>query len=180
MQKFTDATGRDWPVTITVGTVRRVRQLVDVDLLKLDEALLKRLATDPVELANVLYVICEPTCDERGISDEQFGELLGGDVIDQATEAFIEAIIDFFPRARRTVARQVRAKAKTHEERLLKRTTERVEANLETILESKFSALELALETELAQMARPEPRPPATPGTTSGSSPELSAPIRPD
>ncbi len=104
---FTDDGGRDWPVTITVATVKRVRSLCDVDLMAiLDKsgALLARFMDDPAILGDVLYVVCKAQADERQITDEQFGELLAGDTLQNATDVFLEALVDFFPHETRRKA----------------------------------------------------------------------------
>ena len=98
MQSFKDSEGRDWIVTVTVATVKRVRQMCDVNLLELLEGqLLQRLAADPVLLCDVLYAVCQPQASERNLTDEQFGAAMGGEVIDKACAAFLEALTDFFP-----------------------------------------------------------------------------------
>lgn len=104
MTTFLDNAGRSWSLTITVDTIRRVRSLLGIDLLAvLDGDLLTRLAVDPVLLTDVLYACCRPEAETRGISDEEFGRSMAGDAIDGATTALLQELINFFPRARRTV-----------------------------------------------------------------------------
>jgi len=101
--RFTDAAGRVWPVEITVGTVKDLRKLLDVDLLSIIEpadTLLDRLATDAVLLCDTLFVVCRRECEARGVTDEDFGRALGGEAIEQAAGAFLEAIDCFFRNAR--------------------------------------------------------------------------------
>ena len=101
MQSFTDTTGRAWCVSVTVATVRRVKQLLNIDLLQvaLDEGkLLTRLADDPVFLVDVLYAVCKDQADAAAITDEDFGRAMAGDVIGAATQALLESLADFFPR----------------------------------------------------------------------------------
>jgi hypothetical protein len=100
MQAFKDNEGRSWSVSINVSSVKRIRDLVKVDLLALgdkDAQLLKRLATDPVVLVDVLYAACKPEADARNITDEMFGQAMGGEAIDRATTALMQEIADFFP-----------------------------------------------------------------------------------
>ena len=72
MKSFTDNTGRTWTLSVTVGTIKRVRALCNVDLAgvisiesgaqpKVD--LLERLGSDPVLLVDVLYAVCKPEAD---------------------------------------------------------------------------------------------------------------------
>ena len=110
MKTFTDSAGRTWTISITVDAIRRVRDLVGVNLADVtdgDPPLMTRLATDIVLLCDVIYAIVKSQADERGVSDEQFGQALGGDAIQAAHDAFWEALADFFRQLRR--ADQVRA-----------------------------------------------------------------------
>lgn len=106
MRAFRDTAGRQWSVDITVETIKRVKGLVGVNLLDVvGGELAERLATDPVLLCDVLYAVCKPDADRLGISDEEFGRGLAGDAIDEATDALLEALVDFFPKLRRKLLR---------------------------------------------------------------------------
>ena len=105
MRSFKDLEGRQWQVAVTVGSIKRVKGLLGVDLTDLtsgDPPLLTRLGMDVMLLCDVIYVLCQPQANERGISDEQFGIALGGDAILTASEAFWGELIDFFQQVRRT------------------------------------------------------------------------------
>jgi len=109
MPKFQDLKKRDWDLTISTATIKRVRTLITVDLLEclLDKnSLIDRMALDPVLLVDVIYCICKPAADAKDISDTEFGEAMGGDVIENATGAFLEALVDFFPGARKELLRR--------------------------------------------------------------------------
>jgi len=56
---------------------------------------------------DVLYAICKPDADKQGVTDEEFGEAMAGDAIEQATEALLDEIVDFFPSAKRQVMRKI-------------------------------------------------------------------------
>ncbi len=116
MKSFTDNKGRAWEIVVTVATVKRVRALCKVDLnsiVELDKnnkpsaELLERLSSDPVLLVDVLYAICKPEADKQGVTDEEFGEAMAGDAIEQATAALLDEIVDFFPSAKRQVMRKI-------------------------------------------------------------------------
>ena len=101
--RFVDGDGREWDVVISVATVKACRELLDVDLCDLpsDFALLQSMRIDDALIANVLFVSCRKQADERGVSDDQFGELLAGDVMAAAEEALWESLTFFFRGARR-------------------------------------------------------------------------------
>jgi len=148
-RNFTDAGGRDWLVGITVSTLKRVRAHLDVDLMTiLDDRgkLLGRFVDDPVLFADVLYVVCKPQADERGVSDEQFGELLAGDTLEKATGVFLEALVDFFPLAtRRKALRRLLEKVQSAQEKAIGQATK----NLED------PELDRRIETALSEVSEP-------------------------
>lgn len=152
MQTFKDTEGREWQLAINVAAVKRVRDLAEVDLLKSAEGrLLQQLADDPVKLCDVLWAIVQPQAQERKISDEQFGAALAGDVIDEATTAFLTELVAFFPRARRGLMNKVLAKL----EKLTALTTAAVEKALdgdamEKAVTARLQQAEKDLQAELS------------------------------
>jgi len=112
---FTDTEGRKWTVTLNVAALARVKSLCAVNLLSVVEPeskLLQELSTDPVQLCNVLYAIVKPEADGRAVTDAAFGAALGGDALAEATEALIQGVIDFFPKARRSLFQKAFDRAK--------------------------------------------------------------------
>ena len=105
MKPFTDASGRTWELTVVVSAVKRVRDLLGVDLMDVASGdLLERLADDPVLLVDVLYVLCKPQADAKSITDEDFGRAMVGGVLDEAASALMKELLDFFPSAQRARA----------------------------------------------------------------------------
>ncbi len=105
MKVFTDRQNRKWELSLTVGSAKRVRDILNVSLLEPeggDPPLLTRIATDVILLCNILYVLCKKQADGFGVSEEDFGELLGGEVLFKASEAFYQELIDFFQKCGRT------------------------------------------------------------------------------
>ena len=104
MKTFSDNAGRTWTLAVNVDAVRRVRSIVNVDLLEAVEGkLIEKLVGDPILLCDVIYVICKPEADQRSITDEDFGRSMAGDAIDQATTSLLEELVDFFPKSRRAL-----------------------------------------------------------------------------
>lgn len=108
MTTFTDTEGRSWEVHITTNALKRVHSLTgeNIDTL-FDEKTVDRLCTDYVFIADALYAVCKPQADERGVTDEQFGEALAGEPLEKAIEALLEALVDFFPPKRQATARRL-------------------------------------------------------------------------
>jgi hypothetical protein len=105
MKTFTDSQGRTWTVVVNVSAVKRVRDLLDVDLLDVAGGdLLARLADDLCLLVDVVYALCKPEADAKGVSDEDFGKGMVGGVLDKAASALMQELLDFFPSAQRARA----------------------------------------------------------------------------
>jgi hypothetical protein len=101
MKTFTDNAGRTWTVAINVDAIKRVRDLVEVDLLEvLDGKLIEKLYRDPVLLCDVVYAACKPEADARNVTDEDFGRAMAGDAIEHATKALLEELVGFSPSPR--------------------------------------------------------------------------------
>jgi hypothetical protein len=182
MKTFADNAGRTWAIAVNVATVKRVRDLLQVNLLEIADQkgkLLERLVEDPCLLCDVIYALVKPEADAKGISDEEFGRSLGGDVLDQATDALLGEIADFFPRHRREVLRRILAKLSTLQQKastlaLVKLDDPNLDAELER---------EMTTALEAAWARRPTRGPPPSTGIVAASSlpgsPASSPPTKP-
>jgi len=132
MKTFTDNAGRTWTIAINVGAIKRVRGLLDVDLLEVVEGkLIERLIRDPVLLCDVVYAVCKPEADERHITDEEFGRAMAGDAIEHATKALLEELVGFSP-------------------------SPRDRANLQRVLEATWTAMDRARDVVEARLTSGE------------------------
>ena len=156
MKIFTDNAGRSWTVAVNVDAVKRVKSLLGVDLLEAVEGkLIERLASDPVLLCDVLYVLCKPQADQHNVTDEEFGRSMSGDAIEAATAAMLEGLVDFFPSRRRALLAKAVGKFRTLERSVL------------TAAEERLDALDPdeALRQALAQLGGPSGNSPASPAS---------------
>lgn len=102
MRTFEDKSGRVWTLDLGVGAIRRIKSLLDVDLTQpqakdpVHGTLSQRMAVDVWLLVDVLCAICRPQAEALAISDEDFAELLGGDVLGNARNLLLEEWSDFF------------------------------------------------------------------------------------
>ncbi|HET6497946.1 MAG TPA: hypothetical protein VFH17_02695, partial [Coriobacteriia bacterium] len=101
VRTFADNAGRTWAVAINVDAIKRVRDLLSMDLLEiLDGKLIEKLYRDPVLLCDVVYAVCKPEADARNVTDEDFGRAMAGDAIEHATKALLEDLVGFSPSPR--------------------------------------------------------------------------------
>jgi hypothetical protein len=96
MKSFKDNEGREWVVSVNVATLKRIRDLLDLDLAQLDPKLLQRLHNASLLLVDVVYVACRPEAEKRGVTDEQFGAAMAGTAIGMARQALLAELLDFF------------------------------------------------------------------------------------
>ncbi len=135
MKTFLDSANpqRTWQISLNVGTIKRVKGLLpDVDLVEINEGkppLILRLATDPCLLCDVLYVLCKPAADEAKITDEQFGEAMGGDALQAGQKALFDELTDFFLKLGRTEKATVVSQA----ERVVTATMEAADRRLKEV-----------------------------------------------
>ncbi|HPD31730.1 MAG TPA: hypothetical protein PLL20_17195 [Phycisphaerae bacterium] len=132
MRTFTDNAGRTWTIVINVGAIKRVRGLLEVDLLEVvDGKLIERFIRDPVLLCDVVYAACKPEADAKGVSDEEFGKAMAGDAIEHATKALLEELVGFSP-------------------------SPRDRANLQRVLEATWTAMDRARDVVEARLTNGE------------------------
>ena len=148
MRTFKDGKGRTWEVALNVWQMKRLRDTLGIDLVnvigtspdgsvKVD--LIDRIANDPVLLVDILWVLCEGGAKSAGVTDEDFGSSLAGDSIEDATRAFLDELVDFFPGARRLFLKKAVG--------LARRWSDETVRTLKAALESP--ELEERLKTEL-------------------------------
>ena len=104
MHTFRDNKNREWSIDLTFGAIKRVKSLLQIDLLAPevgDPPLLVRLGTDPVLLVDTVFAIVQPQAESRGVSDLEFAEALGADAEVGLVAAFYDEWRDFFHRSGR-------------------------------------------------------------------------------
>ncbi len=160
MKVFKDTTGREWTVAVNVSAVKRVRDLLGIDLMDaLGGSLVSKLISDHVLLVNIVYAVCKPQTDAAGITDEEFGERMAGDAIDDATDALLDELVSFSPNPRdRAALGKVLEKTREVMNKARDLTEERI----------KGGELERAGEEVIAQMRGKR-------GPSSGAAPGASA-----
>lgn len=108
MPTFKDANGKEWLVKLDVSTIKRIRERLNVDPVDPEGKTYTRLGNDPVLLVDTLWVACEGQAG--GMTSEQFGQSFTGDTFQQATEALLTAILDFFHPEKRKFIQALAAK----------------------------------------------------------------------
>ncbi|NBW16184.1 MAG: hypothetical protein EBR82_50195 [Caulobacteraceae bacterium] len=107
--------GAEFVIEISMATVKRVRQLLGVNVLDIlgtsDE--LGGYITDDVRTVDVLCAICRPQMERLGMSDEDFGRGFDQEALVNATNTLMDEVADFFREPRKGLVKQAIAKART-------------------------------------------------------------------
>jgi len=132
MKTFTDAGGRTWSITLTLGTAMHVKAKLDIDLLQPeagDPPLLTRLGTDEMLLGEVLCAMLEPQFEKNNVTAEDVQASFDGQTLLAAQKAFYEEMIDFF----RSRGRNDRAKAVAKQMAMIDAAIEAIETRIDGI-----------------------------------------------
>ncbi|MBI1373635.1 MAG: hypothetical protein GC159_12975 [Phycisphaera sp.] len=132
MKTFTDAAGRTWSITLTLGTAMTVKSKLGVDLLQPesgDPPLLTRLGTDEMLLGEVLCAMLEPQFDKHNVTPDDVRAAFDGQTLLAAQRAFYEELIDFF----RGRGRNDRAKAVAKQMAMIDAAIAAAEAQIDQI-----------------------------------------------
>ena len=132
MKTFQDSAGRTWILSMTIDSVKRVRDLMQINLIEPEAGeppLLTRLGSDDLLMLDVIYCLLKPQADELKVSDVDFARALGGDAVLAAINAFYEELTDFFQKRGRTD----RAKGVATQHRLIQLAIQRVEMQMNRI-----------------------------------------------
>lgn len=112
--QFKDLRGDVWTLAVTLGSARRLKNEVGVDLGNIgDGRLFLELATDPYKFGSVLWVLLESQAASRSVSLDDFLDRIDGDVVDAAVGAFGAALVNFTPPPLRGAVARVLEKTRT-------------------------------------------------------------------
>jgi len=173
MNVFKDNAGREWNVSITIGSIMRVKEMLGIDLMELangDAKLITDLQTDDILFGQVIYVICKPQADELGIKDKNFYDAMAGDDLDQAMKVFLDGLVSFFrsPKIRALVKTMVDQANKSMDLGIDIITTKVQSKKMDTLLQKGLSDMEKQMDDSIEKAL-------SNIGESSGNSQESSA-----
>lgn len=102
MQSFRTPDNAVWDIELTPLLARTLRSRADLSVYHLfDEGEISKLGDESIAL-DVIWTCIEFQANERKVSfDQFFGEIADSETIDQATEAFLRAVVEFLPEKKR-------------------------------------------------------------------------------
>lgn len=131
MQKFTDKKGKTWTFELNIFMARKIRTMLDLDLINIVSVddkkrpsmpVIERLSSDPFLLVDLLFVLCSEEAQRENISDEDFASRFDGDLIATATDAVLDEIVNFSQPAKRKVLARILKEARSFAEKMEKKT----------------------------------------------------------
>lgn len=161
---FADAAGRNWILTITIGGAMRVRDELGIDLLKGEtETTVLELAGDPLNLCAIVWLLVADQAEKANVDRDSFWSSMVDDSIEAATFAFLDALIDFFPKRRQAALRRVVEKMREASEKQLAHLQGQLDAGLvDQAIDGELARQLATVDRALAKMA-------ATPGKSCSS-----------
>lgn len=128
--KFTDLKGREYRCVVTVGTVEKLKEELQLDIGDaIDGKLYDRLSDDWKLLVDVISIACEESISSHQITDpKDFASALNGDVLGAAFDAFMDAVADFSPPRKRQALRDAIGKMKEVEVEAVKQASVKIVA----------------------------------------------------
>ena len=165
MKTFTDAAGRTWTLSLTLGTAMAVKDTLGIDLLQPeigypgpdDPPLLTRLGTDEMLLGEVLCAMLASQFETHNVTPDDVRNGFDGETLLAAQKAFYEELIGFF----QSRGRADRAKAVAAQMKMIDAAVAMIETRIESL------DIDLMVATAVNQIGQNH-------GPMSGESPEVS------
>ncbi len=107
MKVFTDKTGKEWDVSLSIGALKRIKSFLGIDLLDpvQIEKFQENMASDPSAIAELIFAVVKRQADARGIIADDFYDALDTEALLAAAHALTDALVDFIPSPQRPTLR---------------------------------------------------------------------------
>jgi len=174
MRTFTDTAGRNWTISLNLGTAMAVKDKLGIDLLQPeagDPPLLTRLGTEEMLLGEVLCALLGSQFETHKVTEDDVRASFDGATLLAAQNAFYEELVDFF----RSRGRADRARAVETQAAMIDAAVKAIEERIGGIkVDTVIAGVMTDQETDLPGRS---PEGAKTGGAMSGSLPEASASI---
>lgn len=141
---FRDSTGREFHCTLNTAAVAEIQRSLSIDIrsvidgtIDIDDRL-----SGGAKLIGMLWIASETSATEQGVTPDDFGESLGGDSLDDAVDALLQAIVSFLPRSQRPALQAVLAKGASVRDEVMSQVIRQVDrADVAAIAKAAAPAL---------------------------------------
>lgn len=95
MQTFKDSEGAVWSLSLTIGKIRQMKEILNLDLLNHNHFL--KMLESLTDRLSFVYLLCKSQADERKLNIDEFEERLYGENVSyDASDAFLKECESFF------------------------------------------------------------------------------------
>jgi hypothetical protein len=152
MATFRTTDGADWTIAVNVGVIKRVIEDTGVRLTDIfaSDAKVGEFFSDDVKFSEVIWSIVRPQADAKQKTADEFFSVINGAVIEQAAEAMLTEIVDFFQEPRRTLLRRVLDRFRAAQKRLVTAEYDAASRRLETMTDEQILVIEEKPQTPLS------------------------------
>ncbi len=146
--QFRDTAKNVWTVSVTVGCYMRVKNELGIDIIDLSSAdggwLTRAIAEENMyEMLSVLATLIEKQLDAKGLTLEEWYDLMDGDCLEAAGYALLGGVINFIPAHKRGPLSKISSLVRSKQEKtskLMEQQIEAMEAELDSLIEDKIAS----------------------------------------
>ena len=162
MASFIDKQNDSWDLRIDFNSIRHVKRITGINLLKIQEPLegsdatvehegqtirmplFTELATDPLLLCEVILALLKGQMEARSLSEDDLASRFVGGVMAESRKAFWESLIYFFREESQTDSAQVLIANQELMKHAMRFKTNQIEAlKIEELVDTEFSKLSM-------------------------------------
>lgn len=126
---FKDRHENTWDILITVGTINRVDNVLEINLLDIgSKGFLESVFDNPLKLTALIYECVVDQVEKKGMTPEEFADCFTGNVLDEAVDSFREALLLFFPKSKAELTKGLLSKMKEVDAETVKQQLEKMES----------------------------------------------------
>ncbi|MDR1492731.1 MAG: hypothetical protein LBT05_08420 [Planctomycetaceae bacterium] len=168
---FTDTKNRTWTPEINLFTAARLKRNINVDIDNPEN--LSAAFIDLQTLADFLFISVEDQAVKAGVSSEDFGRSLSGDVLERAKDALVIAVSDFFGETpKRTAFMEMLTALKEETSKNLNYVFPKIKNYISKMGETYRKEFDLELENQTQKIAKKKEAKKKISGKTFGDTPE--------
>jgi hypothetical protein len=146
--QFRDTANNVWTVSVTVGGYMRIKNELGIDITDLsseDGGWLTRTIADEnmYEMLSVLATLIEKQLDAKGLTLEEWYDLMDGDSLEAAGYALLGGVINFIPAHKRGPLLKISSLVRTKQEKssqIMEAQIEAMEEELDKMIDSKIAS----------------------------------------
>ena len=118
MKIFRDTKNREWKLELNCDTIQAAKEALGINVLDIEDpesGLLAELIAFPPMCCKIIQALIVDQLTAAKVEEKDFRQSMDGDALGNAMEALRAEIVNFFPKSRRPLLAEVRAKQRAVE-----------------------------------------------------------------